>query len=318
MSSIRAAALFLILLVPGCQSDTGDRPVRSEKSPPTATLALLPAASPTPEPSPEEAYPGVELSGRFPAVASAGTTESLKDGKHQINVGQFKIEFVRYTPVSITGTEGKSVRIETQHPGEYNGYAVGFAELRGKQEDTIYIEIGGPGAVCCSQILLFDVSGRYPKFAFTSEDYGRFKWGAEIFDSEGDGTLEIAMFDSCFRYFMDDCGSCSPQPRAVFKYDKRNRKYIPAKGLQQDFAKEALKETKAWIKEQYALKDEERDFRYRWSVNQFVVQQLWLGDEEKAWSFFDQFALDRKQETKKEMKETLKECKYYQAIRKLP
>lgn len=301
-------------------------PADSISSTGTETSSALPTAPQTPQaesspetqPTPEEEYPGVQLSDKFPEIAVANASENPKQGKHTLEIEDLLIEFDGYTPISISRSNGRRVKMTTHHPGEYRGYGVGKAELLGKGKEAMYIEFGGISATCCSQVFLIDLSGREPKVVFGSEDYGRFKWGAEVFDAEGDGILEIAMFDSCFRYFMDDCGSCSPEPKAVFKYEGRSGEYVPAKGIRQDFDITYLNRNEEWVKREHDLGDGNRDVRYRWTLNQVVVAKLWLGEEEEAWKFFDLYTVQQKEETRTAMRETLKECPYYQAIRKLP
>lgn len=59
----------------------------------------------------------------------------------------------------------------------------------------------------------------------------------EIADVDSDGVYELFHFDSCFRYFMGDCGTCLPEPKVGYKYDKDRKQYLPNGTVKQDFEK---------------------------------------------------------------------------------
>lgn len=313
-----------LLLLAGCTDRVRQIASKSLPLPVSVDSQVVTSPTPTPEPdpSPDETYPGVDISDEFPQLEYGSTLEpnrleTKRSGQHVVKVGRARLSFVDYTPTSVS-IGNNSAEIQTRHPGEYWGYAVGKGDFLGKGSEVVYIYIDGPGVVCCNQTILIDVSRPIPRVIFRSEDDGGFKWGTEIFDAEGDGVFELVKWDTSFRYFMDDCGSCSPEPKAVFKYDKRLGKYIPAKGLRQDFEAENLKQDEERIKKQFALwksGSPEMSYDLGRSVKAHVVDLLWTGEEEKAWQFFELYAPFDKDEVKKAMKAQLRSCDYYQAIR---
>ncbi len=110
-------------------------------------------------------------------------------------------------------------------------------------------------------------------------------------------TISVVQFDSAFRYFMDDCGACSPEPRG---------KYLPAKNIQQDFVKEYYLETEKWIPETFEkLKKEdlpELKSEYSDRFLSYVVGLFYLGNERKAWKTFDKYYIGFDDKKKSEPK----------------
>ena len=142
----------------------------------------------------------------------------------------------------------------------------------------------------------------------------------EIFDADGDGVYELAQFDSCLRYFLEDCGSCSPEPRAYFKYDSNLKQYSPAKGVVQDFVREYMEITDRTVREKYPkLKESGKlsaDVDFYRNVLSHVADLLHMGEEKKAWKFFDEFYDDSSGKARKELKGRLSACRYYQALQR--
>lgn len=249
--------------------------------------------------------------------------QDFKGKTYSINVEDFQITVKNFSPQTI-GKNGKIIfSFKALYPNDYHSILVGVSHLLGKNSKEIYVVAVGPGAVCCTNYWIMDVSNGKPRNIFRSEDFGGFRDPMEIFDADGDGAYELVQFDSAFRYFMDDCGSCSPEPRAVFKYNRKTGTYLPARGIQQNFVKESLSDAQKGLAETLErLKKEENlglELDFHRSLLAHVVQLLYLGDERKAWKTFDKYFPKNfdKEKTRSEIKKRLRESKFYRALKKL-
>lgn len=298
---------------------------RTDSNAPIATVPALANPSRTAtiaqpdEPSPD--YPGKTIDDIFPITAHYSAIDD--DGREKemaVDVAGFSEVVRNYVPVDLRKNGRIEFRFKKREVEGYWGTLVGLAHLRGPNQSEIYTVVSGPGGVCCTNYSIVDISSSKPRSIFHSEDFGSFRNPMEIFDAEGDGVYELVQFDSCFRYFMDDCGSCSPEPRAYFKYDRRSHEYKPTAGLIQDFVKQQLTETETWLKE----KDEERRQTKSISIQAdvqralraYVVDLLYVGEEKRAWQTFDKYADDSAKEVRGEIKRILRSCKFYQQLKR--
>lgn len=312
--------LFVALCLTGCATQTDvDKQIifspnvivanESER-----TLQRQPESSPTPD---ERKYEGVFIDEQFPITGHFSSIDDTgNEGEATINVAGFDVVISKYTPRSLVRNTRTVFTYETLHPGDYWANVIGVSSLLGPDSKEIYVNANGPGGVCCTNYWITDVSAGKPTNIFRSEDFGHFRNVMEIFDAEGDGTYELVHWDSCLRYFMDDCGSCSPEPKVVFKYDRKLRKYLPARSIQQDFVKKGMARTKTWIEEKYqeqtAKKDVSLDLHR--TVLSYVADLLHIGEEKKAWETFNKYGNDSDGKVRKEIKRRLASCKFYQAL----
>ncbi|MBS1794987.1 MAG: hypothetical protein JSS81_14090 [Acidobacteria bacterium] len=330
MKKILLALAFLFLQT-GCRTPAvQDQPPAPADLSAQTTAADHIAASPneTPTPAPpddDESYPGVTIDQKFPVIAEHNfTEEDFKEKTYSIEADEFQVTIKKFAPQTID-RKGKAIfGFTTLTPDDYHSNLIGVSHLRGAKSKEIYVVALGPGGVCCTNYWITDISNGTPRSIFRSEDFGRFRDPMEIFDADGDGVYELVQFDSAFRYFMDDCGSCSPEPRAVFKYDERAGQYLPAKNLQQDFVKENFAETGKWLIETNKKLESDKkqnkesdpglwlDF-HRTSLA-YVVDLFYLGDERGAWKAFDKFIGDEK--TRAAIEDRLRQSKFIQALKK--
>jgi hypothetical protein len=156
---------------------------------------------------------------------------------------------------------------------------------------------------------------------FHSEDFGDFRRPMEVFDADNDGIYELVQFDSCLRYFRDDCGSCSPEPRVYFKYRKDIGKYWPVKYVLQDFVRESFKASDKWIAEKYAEWKSTKDVGLALELHRSVVAHaadlLHVGEERQAWNLFEKYSGVVDGDDKRELKKILRHCKAYNALKAL-
>jgi hypothetical protein len=268
-------------------------------------------------------YPGVTIDQKFPIIEAHDFTEENFKGKTFVmRIEGFEVSFLNFAPRAINKNNGAILTFAPSFPEDYHSSLVGAARLLGEKSKQIYVVAGGPGAVCCTNYWITDVSGEKPRSIFRSQDFGGFRDPMEVFDADGDEIYELVQFDSAFRYFMGDCGACSPEPRAVFKYDKKTGAYRPAKGIQQDFVKVAFDETEEWIFESFK-KLEKEDLpelktEYSRRFLDYVVNLFYLGEENKAWRVFDKHYIGYadKEKTRAEIKHRLRQSKFFQALKK--
>ncbi len=271
----------------------------------------------------EKMYPGVTIDQKFPIIEGHDFREAdFKERTYSVKAENFEVSVKKFAPLTIS-KDGKTIfDFTTRYPNEYHSNLVGISNLLGKNSKELYVVALGPGGVCCTNYWITDVLGRAPRNIFRSEDFGSFRDPMEIFDADGDGIYELMQWDSAFRYFMGDCGTCSPEPRAVFKYDKRTRTYIPATGIQQDFVKENFLQTQKWIVESFEQLSKEQipelEVEYNRRFLDHIVDLFYLGEEKKAWKTFDKYYIgySGKEEVRAEIKKRLQNSKFYQALKK--
>ncbi len=274
-------------------------------------------ATPTSEPIP---YAGIAIDQVFPVIGHS-EFENAEQGKKNVKVpvDDLVVSFQYFKPQSIEH-DGRTIFHFLTKPGfGYWSTVVGTSHLLGSDSTEIYLNSIGPGAVCCTNYWITDISAKTPRSIFRSEDYGNFRDAMEIFDADGDGIYELVQFDSCMRYFRDDCGSCSPEPRAYFKYDPKMRKYRPAKGIVQDFVLKQLSETESWLAEKYGQyilsQDPVLSNDLHRSVIAHVSDLLHLGQDKQAWKIFRRYSKVVDEEDRKEILRRLASCKFYKALR---
>lgn len=288
----------------------------------TSDKKVTPSETPKEE---EPKYPGVQIDEKFDLVETHNSNESeLKEKIYNVDVEGFQIEFKGFTPKRVKKNNISLYKIKTLR-APYAAYGIGLSSLLGKESKQIFLDVGN-GGMCCSNYWIIDISNKKARTIFRSEDYSYYRGGMEIFDAEGDGIYELVQFDGTFRYMMDDCGTCSPEPRAVFKYDKKKKQYIPAKGIHQDFVLEGFKESEKLIAENFDKLQEQKydendrtlEYELSQTVRSHVVDLIYFGDEKKAWKIFDKYfpKNSSKEETRAAIKERLKQSKFYQALKK--
>lgn len=268
-----------------------------------------------------ETYPGVTIDQKFSFIESHSFQEKdFKEKTFSVNAEDFQVTIKNFAPKTISKNGKIIFSYKTLYPNEYSSSLVGVSHLLSENSKEIYVVATGPGGVCCTNYWITDVSGEEPKNIFRSEDFGGFRDPMEIFDADGDGIYELMQWDSAFRYFMGDCGSCSPEPRAIFKYDEKLGKYLPAKGIQQDFVKESFLKTEKWLTETSKKLKEAQDpglkLDFHRSLLSHIVDLLYLGEESKAWKTFDEYYSNDfdKEKTRTEIKKRLRQSKFYQQL----
>ena len=325
-------ALTLLLLQLGCQnqpishnnSDNLNSVSQKQTVAESAVSNISEQTHKLDEENTEESYSGVTIDQKFPLIEYHYFMEGdFKNKTYSVNAEDFQVTINNFAPQSISKNGKNIFKFKTLSPKDYWASLVGVAHLLGENSKQIYVTASGPGGVCCTNYWIVDISHGTPRNIFRGEDFGGFRNPMEIFDADGDGIYELVQFDSAFRYFMDDCGSCSPEPRAVFKYDKKSGEYLPAKSIQQDFIKEYFVETEKQLAETFEKLSINEDVSERLDFQRsnlsYIVDLFYLGDERKAWKAFDKyyFGYANKEKIRSEIKNRLRSSKFYQSLKKV-
>ena len=272
----------------------------------------------------EEPYPGQTIDTIFPPNPKNITDfmDSERDGTaREFEQSGFTITTKDFMPVGLTKSGKQILRFKTKNEQDtYRGFLSGESKLLGPDSKQIYVVSLGPGGPCCTNYWIVDISTPKPRTIFRSEEFGSFREPMEIFDADGDGIYELVQFDTTFRYMNDDCGSCTPEPRAYFKYDPAKKQYLPTTGITEDFVKKYLRRTDEWLIEKQAKLDTGGDPTTALEIQRgalsYMADLLFIGEEKKARSIFDKYIHDA--DIKAELDFRLAHSKFYQYIRKHP
>ena len=315
-------SVALIIASFGCSQESSTNELNDLAEAPEwkTDLSVAPVISPTPQ---QPQYPGVSIDQAFhPTGHISLIDDDGREDDFRFDVAGHELVVKHYKPEQLLKNGRVQFAFRKRQSTGYWGTAVGASHLTGKNRTEIYVAVSGPGGVCCTNYSIVDISDRTPRSVFHSEEFGSFRNPMEIFDADGDGIYEIVQFDSCMRYFLDDCGSCSPEPRVYFKYDKTLERYVPAPGIIQDFVKDAMTRTEEWIDEEFKkLKSGENTRSIRHELNRtlraHVADLLHIGDERRAWKIFRKYSDDSRSVDRKEFARRLANCKFYQEMRKI-
>lgn len=282
---------------------------------------VMPAATPdlASEPVREKPYPGRDLHEVFPFMAEHTFGEDELVGKpYSVAVDDLKVNFKNFAPKSISRNQQTLLRFKPDSNTEYISNWVGKSHLLGLGSTEIYVSAGN-GGICCGEDWIADVTNGRARIIFHSDDWGRFYGSLEIFDAEGDGVYEIVDFDASFRYVAGLLGVSSPYPRAVFRYDPREGRYLPAPRLQQDFVMQAMEEDEKWIVDASRgidTKPVNTPEQFKVNLLSQVVDLLFMGKERQAWAMLNRYCpLDELKAIRTELREKAAKSPYLQAIK---
>lgn len=315
LSAIRFFSILLLLVLGSCSTPD---PMITEQP-----VSIRPVESPTPEPiqAPAEIdYKGVNLTQQFPFQFDASFESPESRGVVRFQIDDYAVTAKDFVPLTLERSDSRVYTFPRRKIGGYWSVVGGISHLLGADSKQLYVEVAGPGAVCCTNYSIVDLSAGMPRTIFHSEDFGQFRNPMEIFDADGDGTYELVQFDSCLRYFRDDCGSCSPEPRVYFKYSNKLKRYLPAKGIVRDFVRDGFARSERWIDEKYSewklSKDLGLQVDLRRSLIAHVADLLHVGEDRKAWSLFTRYSEVVDTEDKGELQLRLSKCKAYKILTK--
>src|SRR5688572_14487402 len=140
----------------------------------------------------EDKYPGVTIDQRFPIISEHSFGDKGTDKlKFDVSVLGLTIQVSGFAPKVLRRKSVKLLSFKTRQPPDYWSNLVGTSSLLGEASSEIYVVSTGPGAVCCTNYWVVDVSSKKPKLIFRSEDFGNFREPMEIFDHDDDGVFEL-------------------------------------------------------------------------------------------------------------------------------
>ncbi len=299
------------------------------------TLAISPplAAVPTPtsapdffsQPLPDD--PGTYIDEVFPPLThhDSSMEEDNADTSFDFKYENYLLKIKKNVP-QVLLKNGKRWFEYKADRESYRTNVIGISRLLGKAKKQLYFVNVGSGAVCCTNYWIVDISSARPKEIYRTEDYGGSLGDPiELFDADGDGVYEMVQAVYAFRYMLDECGTCSPQPRAVLKYDRRAGKYLPAKDIYPPWAAKIWKEEKARVIKAFREKKfdgEGIDRGYSRTVVDLLTHFIYRGREKEAWAFFDKYYVrdgtnyndKSKTRVRREIKYIINHCRFYQAL----
>jgi hypothetical protein len=113
--------------------------------------------------------------------------------------------------------------------------------------------------------------------------YDSGNWGVgrddfTVIDVDGDGVYEISQEMTAFYGFENMSPSETPLPEVIFRYDERERRYLPANHLFPNFALEGIERQ---------IENTRVSERRLSSVLHVVLRYIYAGRDQEAWSFFE-------------------------------
>jgi len=138
---------------------------------------------------------------------------------------------------------------------------------------------------------IVSVSPEY-RVLFDSHDFNVGREEMVISDIDGDGVREISMALTAFYGFENLSSAETPLPEIIFRYDKRERKYLPANQILQNYSLRGIEQE---IAELPRLNGESNFSQ----VLDITLRLIFAGKEQEAWAFFDK---EIKMENRNELK----------------
>jgi hypothetical protein len=131
-------------------------------------------------------------------------------------------------------------------------------------------------------------------------------------DLDGDGVYEIVAPVCQFYGFRDLAPAAAPLPPAVFKYDAKAGKYLPANQLFREHLLKGVDEAKAKVRGPSEPGDS-----HLADVLSILLTYVFAGDEREGWEFYEAaYKLPDKAEVKREVKAELRSQPVYRFIYK--
>ncbi|MEK7854650.1 MAG: hypothetical protein AAB288_01055, partial [Acidobacteriota bacterium] len=176
---------LLLLLTEGCS------PIPMESGP-SETVAAIAQESPSPEPetksdSLQSEYPGKTIDQVFPIVEGHDLQDlEYKDKTFNVSAAGYEVEISRYKPQFLKKDSRRVLKFQVPFDAYWSNL-VGVSKLLGPDSQQIYVVATGPGAVCCTNHWVVDITSGNPKIIFRSQDFGSFRQPMEVFDANKDG-----------------------------------------------------------------------------------------------------------------------------------
>ena len=191
-----------------------------------------------------------------------------------------------------------------------------FPVLGGPTKQLIIEQYTG-GAHCCSFYWIYDL-GRGPRLLFSDEIY-HFESGNGLYltDLDKDGCFELEQVILEFDYFHLSHAQ-SILPTVVFSYDKKLGRYVLANKKFRDYVLQGIDEDSAKVRKlQPSVRDSSLYLhdQYLSVVLKVVLNYLYTGKAEDAWSFFQSYyKLDDRREIAADLRKELRKSHIYHSL----
>jgi hypothetical protein len=195
--------------------------------------------------------------------------------------------------------------------GGLNSVAFGLFPFLGGEEKQLIVSQDAPRA---GAQWVVSLSPR-PRVIYDGPAFaaGREADDLQVADLDGDGVYEIVAPVCAFYGFRDWAVSPAgtPLPPAVFKYDAKAQKYLPANRLFREHLLKGVEESKAKVPGPDAPEP------HLAGVLSIVLDYVYAGEERAAWEFYDAtYRLPDKAEVKRDIKSELRAEPVYRFIHK--
>lgn len=195
--------------------------------------------------------------------------------------------------------------------------AFGLFPFIGTGTPQLIVEQFSGGAHCCWTDWIINLVPGY-QVLYASEDYP-VGYGVTPVDIDGDGVFEFKQTIVTFDYFDRLPHALSPLPAAVFKYDRKAHRYLPAN---QDYADYLLAGIENDVQRVKNLNDtidvktyEDLHGEYLSAVLEVVLRYAYAGRENDGWRFFDkEYRLVDKKDMEAKIREKLETCLIHRSI----
>ncbi|MFZ1519580.1 MAG: hypothetical protein WAU11_12425 [Ignavibacteriaceae bacterium] len=187
-----------------------------------------------------------------------------------------------------------------------------------KNNKQLILNFYSGGAHCCDTYMVFDLLKDSLHLIYYDGNYLDEVEGFQTIDLDGDKVCEITTGTANFDYFDRLCHADSPSGRVVFKYSKRERRYIISN---KSFPTYILKDIENYKKEfniyleSVKLKNHEYNsyiLKYTLSI---LIDYIYAGKEDEGWQYFNKYyILEDKLTMIKKIEEVFSESKVYKEI----
>lgn len=172
-----------------------------------------------------------------------------------------------------------------------------LAPLLGNGKQQLIIEQFSGGAHCCGAYWVYELYPRVRRiFDGTRWDIGDGFDEMEFSNLDGGRELEFVQKILTFDYFEDMCYAESPEPKIIFKYDRRKMMYYPANNRLPSVALKGIREKIEAIRSEnkrakIVNKKGSDEFialsTYRWDMYDILLAYIYAGKEREAWKFYN-------------------------------
>lgn len=319
----RAAALFTFALGVQLVSAWG---LIGRRPAPTATMTMTTTTPPAPvtppavpaEPTPGEGQPldecfvaGGELTHEGYTVRRLFKSVRVGGGCHGPDVGGESLR-VSY---AVLKRGGKIVaRFDGPERTELNETGFGLFPLLGNDQKQLVV------AQRVNRGWAYWIAELAPAFRllYDSSDYPVIH-DPRALDVDGDGVHEFVQSDRTFWFWSGHFSNAdSPLTEIIFKYDSRERKYLPANHLLADYAlRDIGREIEAVrrLRERSHTEDDAYRSEARSRITKIVLRYVYAGREREGWEFYErEYRLADKWEFQRLLRNALRDNAIYQRV----